>query len=66
MDKVPLTYLAVNPSAKELDFLVRKALKEKEILIENRALKTKYLQPKTGTGFFRRSKQDFNINSQFE
>ncbi|MFZ2198645.1 MAG: sensor domain-containing diguanylate cyclase [Thermodesulfovibrionales bacterium] len=34
-----MTYLAVDPSAKELDFLIRKALKEKEILIENRALK---------------------------
>src|SRR3990172_1731535 len=33
--KTPLSYPAVNPSSKELDFLIKKALKEKEILNEN-------------------------------
>ena len=50
--KIPLTYLAVNPSAKELDFLIKKALKEKEILIENMALKRNICNLKQELDFF--------------
>jgi len=50
--KIPMTYHAVNPSSKELDFLIKKALKEKEILIENRTLKSSLWNLKQELGFF--------------
>lgn len=50
--KIPMTYLAVSPSAKELEFLIRKALKEKEILIENRTLKRNISNLKQELDFF--------------
>lgn len=50
--KIPMTYHAVNPSSKELDFLIKKALKEKEILIENRALKSNLCNLKQERDFF--------------
>src|SRR5574340_293841 len=50
--KLPMTYYAVNPSAKELDFLIRKALKEKEILMENRSLKSTLCNLKQELDFF--------------
>ena len=50
--KIPMSFHAVNPSSKELDFLIKKALKEKEILIENRALKNNLCNLKQELDFF--------------
>jgi diguanylate cyclase (GGDEF)-like protein len=50
--KNPLTYPAVIPSSKELDFLIRKALREKEFLNENRALKNNLVNLKKELDFF--------------
>lgn len=50
--KTPFTYPAINPSPKELDFLIRKALKEKEILIENKTLKSRLGTLKQELDFF--------------
>ena len=50
--KNALTYPAVDPSLKELDFLIKKALKEKEILIENRTSKDNLNNLKQELDFF--------------
>ncbi len=50
--KTPLAYPAINPSSKELDFLIKKALKEKEILIENKTLKSNLSTLKQELDFF--------------
>jgi diguanylate cyclase (GGDEF)-like protein len=50
--KTPLSYPAVNPSSRELDFLIKKALKEKEILNENRSLKNDLDNLKQELNFF--------------
>ena len=50
--KLPLTYPVVNPSSKELDFIIKKALKDKEILLENKALKSNLDNLKQELDFF--------------
>lgn len=50
--KTPLAYPAINPSLKELDFIIKKALKEKEILLENRTLKSNLSTLKQELDFF--------------
>ena len=50
--KIPMSYHAANPSSKELDFLIRKALMEKAILIENMALKSNLSNLKQELDFF--------------
>ena len=50
--KTPFTYPAVNPSSKELVFLIKKALKEKEILFENKTLKNSLSNLKQELAFF--------------
>jgi diguanylate cyclase (GGDEF)-like protein len=50
--KIPLTYPVVNPSLKELDFIIKKALKDKEILLENKALKSNLDSLKQELDFF--------------
>jgi diguanylate cyclase (GGDEF)-like protein len=50
--KAPLTYCTVNPSPIELDFLLRKALREKDLLDENRELKNKLAGLKQELDFF--------------
>jgi len=50
--KNPLTYPAVDPSSKEIDFLAGKALKEKELLIEQRSLKNSFVSLKQELDFF--------------
>ncbi len=50
--KNPITYPAVSPSSKELDFLIRKALREKEFLTENKALKNNLVNLKKELDFF--------------
>ena len=47
-----LTYPAVQPSPRELDFLIKKALKEKELFNENRAMKNNLVTLKQELVFF--------------
>jgi diguanylate cyclase (GGDEF)-like protein len=50
--KTPLTYCAVNPSPAELVFLLGKALREKELLNENRILRSSLASLKQELNFF--------------
>src|SRR5574340_173891 len=50
--KKPFTYPAIAPSVKELDFLIEKAFKEKEFLLENNRLKDNLVSLKKELEFF--------------
>jgi diguanylate cyclase (GGDEF)-like protein len=50
--KVPFTYPAVDPSSGELAFLIKKALREREISLENKKLRTALANLKQELDFF--------------
>ncbi len=50
--KTPLVYPVIDPSSKELHFIIKKALKEKKILIENKTLKHNLSALTQELGFF--------------